>query len=133
MISVIVLSEGRLLNLGNATGHPSFVMSCSFTNQVVAQIELSKTLLAELDYRVEAENLERFNQHFAGYPELFVPQPIWDYTRAKVLTMALVDGVKATDISGLRRTEQDLAALTAERGRVSAGADGSPADSCGLG
>ena len=38
--SVIVLSEGRLLNLGNATGHPSFVMSCSFTNQVVAQIEL---------------------------------------------------------------------------------------------
>ena len=38
--SVIVLSEGRLLNLGNATGHPSFVMSTSFTNQVLAQIEL---------------------------------------------------------------------------------------------
>ena len=38
--SVIVLSEGRLLNLGNATGHPSFVMSNSFTNQVIAQIEL---------------------------------------------------------------------------------------------
>ena len=37
---VIVLSEGRLLNLGNATGHPSFVMSNSFTNQVLAQIEL---------------------------------------------------------------------------------------------
>ncbi|HZU73116.1 MAG TPA: adenosylhomocysteinase [Acidimicrobiales bacterium] len=38
--SVIVLAEGRLLNLGCATGHPSFVMSCSFTNQVLAQIEL---------------------------------------------------------------------------------------------
>ncbi|HLV59487.1 MAG TPA: adenosylhomocysteinase [Natronosporangium sp.] len=38
--SVIILSEGRLLNLGNATGHPSFVMSNSFTNQVIAQIEL---------------------------------------------------------------------------------------------
>jgi len=38
--SVIVLAEGRLMNLGCATGHPSFVMSCSFTNQVVAQIEL---------------------------------------------------------------------------------------------
>jgi len=38
--SIIVLSEGRLLNLGNATGHPSFVMSTSFTNQVLAQIEL---------------------------------------------------------------------------------------------
>ena len=37
---IILLSEGRLLNLGNATGHPSFVMSASFTNQVLAQIEL---------------------------------------------------------------------------------------------
>jgi adenosylhomocysteinase len=37
---IIVLSEGRLLNLGNATGHPSFVMSNSFTNQTIAQIEL---------------------------------------------------------------------------------------------
>ncbi len=37
---IIVLSEGRLLNLGNATGHPSFVMSNSFTNQVIAQVEL---------------------------------------------------------------------------------------------
>ncbi|HEY2506736.1 MAG TPA: adenosylhomocysteinase [Streptosporangiaceae bacterium] len=38
--AVIVLSEGRLLNLGNATGHPSFVMSNSFTNQVIAQVEI---------------------------------------------------------------------------------------------
>ncbi len=38
--SVLILAEGRLLNLGCATGHPSFVMSCSFTNQVVAQIDL---------------------------------------------------------------------------------------------
>ena len=38
--AIIVLSEGRLLNLGNATGHPSFVMSNSFTNQVIAQLEL---------------------------------------------------------------------------------------------
>jgi adenosylhomocysteinase len=38
--AIIVLSEGRLLNLGNATGHPSFVMSNSFSNQVIAQIEL---------------------------------------------------------------------------------------------
>jgi adenosylhomocysteinase len=37
---MILLSEGRLLNLGNATGHPSFVMSASFTNQVLAQMEL---------------------------------------------------------------------------------------------
>ncbi|KAL4634246.1 hypothetical protein ACB092_04G186200 [Castanea dentata] len=40
--SIIVLAEGRLMNLGCATGHPSFVMSCSFTNQVIAQLELWK-------------------------------------------------------------------------------------------
>jgi len=42
--SVLVLSEGRLMNLGNATGHPSFVMSASFTNQVLAQLELFTNL-----------------------------------------------------------------------------------------
>jgi adenosylhomocysteinase len=40
--SIIVLSEGRVMNLGNATGHPSFVMSASFANQAMAQIELAK-------------------------------------------------------------------------------------------
>ncbi|CAH9098217.1 unnamed protein product [Cuscuta epithymum] len=39
---VLILAEGRLMNLGCATGHPSFVMSCSFTNQVIAQLELWK-------------------------------------------------------------------------------------------
>jgi adenosylhomocysteinase len=39
--SVLILAEGRLLNLGCATGHPSFVMSASFTNQTIAQIELA--------------------------------------------------------------------------------------------
>ena len=45
---VIVLSEGRLMNLGNATGHPSFVMSASFTNQVLAQMELWKNKNSEV-------------------------------------------------------------------------------------
>ncbi|MEJ7745379.1 MAG: AarF/UbiB family protein [Luteimonas sp.] len=73
--------------------------------------EFRKTLLAELDYRVEAENLGRFNEHFAEYPELFVPTPLWDLTRQRVLTMELVNGTKATDLSGLRRTEQKLGHL----------------------
>ncbi len=47
--SVLVLSEGRLLNLGNATGHPSFVMSFSFTNQVLAQMELHANAEAYID------------------------------------------------------------------------------------
>jgi predicted unusual protein kinase regulating ubiquinone biosynthesis (AarF/ABC1/UbiB family) len=75
--------------------------------------EFRQALLAELDYRLEAENLERFGEHFENHPELFVPQPVWDYTRPRLLTMDLVDGVKATRLSGLRRTEQDLGALAA--------------------
>ncbi|KIE51346.1 MAG: hypothetical protein MB52_02790, partial [marine actinobacterium MedAcidi-G1] len=66
--SVIILSEGRLLNLGNATGHPSFVMSASFSNQVLAQIELHEkaeefgldvfTLDKELDEKVARLHLD---------------------------------------------------------------------------
>jgi adenosylhomocysteinase len=67
---LIVLSEGRLVNLGNATGHPSFVMSASFTNQVLAQIELFNapagkyernvyTLPKELDEKVAALHLAK--------------------------------------------------------------------------
>ena len=67
---IILLSEGRLLNLGNATGHPSFVMSASFTNQVLAQIELWTNVAAyapgvhilpkHLDEKVARLHLDRF-------------------------------------------------------------------------
>jgi adenosylhomocysteinase len=66
---IIVLSEGRLVNLGNATGHPSFVMSASFTNQILAQIELWTnkaryetrvyTLPKHLDEKVASLHLEK--------------------------------------------------------------------------
>jgi len=57
--SVIILSEGRLLNLGNATGHPSFVMSNSFTNQVIAQVELfTKTDKYSLGVHTLAKHLD---------------------------------------------------------------------------
>jgi adenosylhomocysteinase len=66
---IIVLSEGRLVNLGNATGHPSFVMSASFTNQTLAQIELWTrgksydnqvyTLPKHLDEKVALLHLEK--------------------------------------------------------------------------
>lgn len=73
--------------------------------------EFRKTLIAELDYRTEAENLERFGERFEPYPELRVPQPVWDYTRRRVLTMELMSGVKVTEVSGLRRMDQDLEGL----------------------
>ncbi|WP_158809527.1 adenosylhomocysteinase [Beijerinckia sp. L45] len=66
---IILLSEGRLVNLGNATGHPSFVMSASFTNQTLAQVELWTkqghyekkvyTLPKELDEKVAALHLDK--------------------------------------------------------------------------
>jgi adenosylhomocysteinase len=65
--SIIILAEGRLVNLGCATGHPSFVMSNSFTNQTLAQIELATkkhenkvyTLSKKLDEEVAMLHLER--------------------------------------------------------------------------
>jgi adenosylhomocysteinase len=70
---LIVLAKGRLVNLGCATGHPSFVMSASFTNQVLAQIELHTnpgkyqkqvyTLPKTLDEKVAALHLEKLGVH----------------------------------------------------------------------
>ncbi|MCE2575522.1 adenosylhomocysteinase [Komagataeibacter sp. FNDCR2] len=73
---LIVLSEGRLVNLGNATGHPSFVMSASFTNQTLAQIELWNapenkyenkvyTLPKHLDEKVAALHLAKVGAHLS--------------------------------------------------------------------
>ena len=72
---IILLSEGRLLNLGNATGHPSFVMSASFTNQVLAQIELFTkgaqyrnevyVLPKHLDERVARLHLAKLGAHLS--------------------------------------------------------------------
>ena len=85
--SIIVLSEGRLMNLGNATGHPSFVMSNSFTNQVLAQIELFHkpeeyplgvyTLPKQLDEAVARLHLDALGVHLT---ELTPKQP--DYLGA---------------------------------------------------
>ena len=69
--SIIVLAEGRLVNLGCATGHASFVMSNSFTNQVLAQLDLAKnehenrvyTLPKKLDEEVARLHLARLGAH----------------------------------------------------------------------
>jgi adenosylhomocysteinase len=77
--SIIVLSEGRLLNLGNATGHPSFVMSNSFTNQTIAQIELFNkndeyekqvyVLSKKLDEKVARLHLDALGVHLTELSE----------------------------------------------------------------
>jgi len=72
--SIILLSEGRLVNLGNATGHPSFVMSNSFTNQTLAQLELWQNKMAvdvyrlpkHLDEEVARLHLEKLGVHLTN-------------------------------------------------------------------
>jgi len=76
--------------------------------------EFRKILLLELDYRREAENLERFGERLATYPLLYVPAPVWGLSTQRVLTMELVHGAKVTTVSGLRRTETDLATPASE-------------------
>jgi ubiquinone biosynthesis protein len=76
--------------------------------------EFRKTILHELDYRIEAENLERFGRHLAGYPLLRVPTPIWDYVTPRLLVMEWIDGINVTRISGLRRTELDTEPVTSQ-------------------
>ncbi|MFF3749501.1 adenosylhomocysteinase [Streptomyces sp. NPDC002018] len=78
--SVVLLSAGRMINLGNATGHPSFVMSASFTNQVLAQIELYTrgsdlpvglhALSTELDERVARYHLGALDAHLTTLTDL---------------------------------------------------------------
>jgi adenosylhomocysteinase len=79
--SILVLSEGRLLNLGNATGHPSFVMSNSFTNQVIAQIEL----------------FGKRDEQYAGEPAVYVLPKHLDEKVARLHLAAL--GVKLTELT----------------------------------
>lgn len=75
--------------------------------------EFRKSMLAELDYRLEADNLERFRERLSAHPELVVPAPYRDFSTGRVLTMELVRGTKVTALGGLRRTEHDYTALAA--------------------
>ena len=73
--------------------------------------EFRKTLLAELDYRLEAQNLERFGEQLRAFPLLHVPRHVPDLSAARVLTMELVEGSKVTKGVDLRRMEQPLGEL----------------------
>ena len=73
--------------------------------------EFAKTLIVELDYETEAENLVRFGRHLSPFPELWIPQPLWDFTRRRVLTMQMAHGVRVDAIPPVRRTEQPMKPL----------------------
>lgn len=73
--------------------------------------EFRKTLFAELDYRLEAQNLIRLGKNLERFERIIVPQPVEDYTTSRVLTMEYVRGTKVTSFSPLARLEMDGKAL----------------------
>ena len=97
--SIIVLAEGRLLNLGCATGHPSFVMSNSFTNQVMAQIELFThpdfyerkvyTLPKHLDEKVARLHLDKLGVKLTSSPR---SRPTTSASRSRARTSPTTTG-----------------------------------------
>lgn len=98
----------------------SFALAADHLTQVGRRVrlrdwlnEFAKTLMQELDYQAEAENLHRFGQHLRPFKQLWVPQPIWDYCSHRVLTMELAQGVRVDMIPDVRRTEQPMAPLAA--------------------
>ena len=117
--TVILLSEGRLLNLGNATGHPSFVMSNSFTNQVMAQIELfAKTAEYPTDVYVLPKHLDemvaRLHLDALGVKltELSKEQAEYLGIRSRVRTN------RTPTATGFPRTAFDLGAPLIRAGRL---------------
>ncbi|MFO7446550.1 MAG: AarF/ABC1/UbiB kinase family protein, partial [Ignavibacteriaceae bacterium] len=76
--------------------------------------EFRKTILKELDYRIEAQSLTRLNNSLKGYSNIIVPLPVDDYTTSKVLTMDFVKGTKITSISPLAKLEFDSTVLIEE-------------------
>lgn len=73
--------------------------------------EFRRSLMRELDYQREAQNLATFRENMAEYPRILVPAPIADYTTSRVLTMEFVEGDKVTELSPLRLIEVDGDAL----------------------
>jgi ubiquinone biosynthesis protein len=76
--------------------------------------EFRKSLVRELDYRQEANNLTTIGEHLESFPRIIVPEPIADYSSSRVLTMQYVSGKKITDLSPLARMEFDGTALAEE-------------------
>jgi ubiquinone biosynthesis protein len=88
------------------------VKALEFIDTVALVDEFARTIRQELDYRMEARNAEQFHRNFVGHPHVRVPRVFWNYSRSRVLTLELLEGVHLRDI--------DLSAYTIdERKRLS--------------
>ncbi len=75
--------------------------------------EFARSIRQELDYRLEARNAERFHRNFAGHPHVRVPRVYWSYTRARVLTLELLEGTQLADIPPEAYTMEERSRLAA--------------------
>ena len=74
------------------------VKALEFIDTVALVDEFARTIRQELDYRMEARNAEQFHRNFAGHPHVRVPKVYWSYSRSRVLTLELLDGVHLRDL-----------------------------------
>jgi ubiquinone biosynthesis protein len=80
--------------------------------------ELAKSIRREIDFNNEARNIEVFRQNFSQEKEIFVPRVFWDKTTSKVVTMDFIDGVKISDLKGLRKRGIDKKQLALLGGKM---------------
>jgi ubiquinone biosynthesis protein len=93
------------------------VKALEFIDTVALVDEFARTIRQELDYRLEARNAEQFHRNFAGHPHVQVPRVYWSYSRTRVLTLELLEGVHLRDLDLSRYTMDErrrLAYLVAE-------------------
>jgi ubiquinone biosynthesis protein len=93
------------------------VRALEFIDTVALVDEFARGIRQELDYRMEARNAEQFHRNFAGHPHVKVPRVFWSYSRARVLTLELLEGVHLRDLDLVSYTLEErrrLAYLVAE-------------------
>ncbi len=80
------------------------VRALEFIDTVAVVDEFARSIRQELDYRIEARNAEQFHRNFAGYPHVRVPRVYWSYSRSRVLTLELLEGVQLRDLDTTKYT-----------------------------
>jgi ubiquinone biosynthesis protein len=88
------------------------VRALEFIDTVAVVDEFARSIRQELDYRIEARNAEQFHRNFAGYPHVRVPRVYWSYSRSRVLTLELLQGVQVRDLDTEKYTLSERRQLT---------------------
>jgi ubiquinone biosynthesis protein len=88
------------------------VKALEFMDTVSLVDEFARTIRQELDYRMEARNAEQFHRNFAGHPHVRVPRVFWSYSRSRVLTLELLEGVHLRDVDLTRYTLEERRRLS---------------------